>query len=163
ARVAVNLRGMERADLRRGDALLTPGRYQPTDLVDVRLRGDPVGTLPPAVTLHAGSAAVTAHVRPPGTDTARLRLSRPLPPLVGAADAAGGGGDPVRGGTPARTRRTGRGAAPPARPPRPGARHRPRRTAARRPRGPGQPGRYPGAARACRARRGAGPRRPRRA
>jgi selenocysteine-specific elongation factor len=83
ARVAVNLRGVERADIRRGDALVTPDRYQLTGLVDVRLSGDPVSELPPALTLHAGSAAVTAHVRPLGTDTARLRLAQPLPLRVG--------------------------------------------------------------------------------
>ena len=58
-------------------------RFQLTDLVDVRLHGDPVGTLPPEVTLHAGSAAVIASVRPLGTDTARLRLSAPLPLRIG--------------------------------------------------------------------------------
>jgi selenocysteine-specific elongation factor len=83
ARVAVNLRGLERTEIRRGDALVAPGRYQLTDLVDVRLHGDPVGTLPPALILHAGSAAVTARVRPLGTDTARLRLSAPLPLRIG--------------------------------------------------------------------------------
>jgi selenocysteine-specific elongation factor len=35
------------------------------------------------VTLHVGSAAVTAHVRPLGVDTARLRLSRALPLRIG--------------------------------------------------------------------------------
>jgi selenocysteine-specific elongation factor len=83
ARVAVNLRGVERTDIRRGDALVTPGRFQLTDLVDVRLTGDPVDALPPALTLHAGSAAVTAHVRPLGTDTARLHLESPLPLRIG--------------------------------------------------------------------------------
>ena len=42
----------------RGDALLTPGRFRFTDLVDVRVHGDPVGDLPATLTLHAGSAAV---------------------------------------------------------------------------------------------------------
>ena len=83
ARVAVNLRGVERTEIRRGDALVSPDRFQLTDLVDVRLHGDPVGTLPPEVTLHAGSAAVIASVRPLWTDTARLRLSAPLPLRIG--------------------------------------------------------------------------------
>ncbi|MEV1289265.1 selenocysteine-specific translation elongation factor [Micromonospora sp. NPDC049679] len=83
ARVAVNLRGVERDQVRRGDALLTPGRFHTTDLLDVRLHGDPVADLPAEVTLHLGSAAVTARVRPLGVDTARLRLSRPLPLRVG--------------------------------------------------------------------------------
>ncbi|WP_422769580.1 selenocysteine-specific translation elongation factor [Plantactinospora sp. WMMC1484] len=83
ARVAVNLRGVAREQVARGDALLTPGRFQQTDLLDVRLAGDPVAELPAEVTLHVGSAAVTARVRPLGPDTARLRLDRPLPLRVG--------------------------------------------------------------------------------
>ncbi|WP_432842468.1 selenocysteine-specific translation elongation factor [Dactylosporangium sp. CA-092794] len=79
ARVAVNLRGVERAAAGRGDALVTPGRFTFTDLVDVRMHGDPVADLPAEVVLHIGSAAVPARVRPLGTDTARLRLGRPLP------------------------------------------------------------------------------------
>jgi selenocysteine-specific elongation factor len=83
ARVAVNLRGVDRDTIRRGDALLTPGRHASTSLVDVRVHGDSVASLPSSVMLHIGSAAVTAHVRPLGPDTARLRLSRPLPLGVG--------------------------------------------------------------------------------
>ncbi|MFG3643894.1 selenocysteine-specific translation elongation factor [Micromonospora sp. NPDC047762] len=83
ARVAVNLRGTPRDRLGRGDALLTPGRFHHTDLVDVRLAGDPAGDLPATLTLHVGSAAVPVRVRPLGPDTVRLRLARPLPLLVG--------------------------------------------------------------------------------
>ncbi|WBB68669.1 selenocysteine-specific translation elongation factor [Micromonospora sp. WMMD812] len=83
ARVAVNLRGTPRDRLARGDALLSPGRFHRTDLLDVRLAGDPAGDLPVTLTLHVGSAAVPARVRPLGPDTARLRLARPLPLLVG--------------------------------------------------------------------------------
>ncbi|MFG1843149.1 selenocysteine-specific translation elongation factor [Micromonospora sp. NPDC049175] len=83
ARVAVNLRGTPRDRLGRGDALLTPGRFQHTDLVDVRLAGDAAADLPATLTLHVGSAAVPVRVRPLGADTVRLRLSRPLPLLVG--------------------------------------------------------------------------------
>jgi selenocysteine-specific elongation factor len=83
ARVAVNLRGLERDQIRRGDALLTPGRFADTSTVDVRLYGDPAKDLPAEVMLHIGSAAVAAHVRPLGTDTARLRLARPLPLRAG--------------------------------------------------------------------------------
>ncbi|GIJ76478.1 selenocysteine-specific elongation factor [Micromonospora phaseoli] len=83
ARVAVNLRGVPRDRFARGDALLSPGRFRATDLVDVRLAGDPVADLPATLTLHVGSAAVSARVRPLGGDTARLRLGRPLPLLVG--------------------------------------------------------------------------------
>ncbi|RLP98443.1 selenocysteine-specific translation elongation factor [Micromonospora sp. CV4] len=83
ARVAVNLRGTPRDRLGRGDALLTPGRFHRTDLVDVRLTGDPAADLPANLTLHVGSAAVPVRVRPLGPDTVRLRLARPLPLLVG--------------------------------------------------------------------------------
>ncbi|MFG2039796.1 selenocysteine-specific translation elongation factor [Dactylosporangium sp. NPDC048998] len=79
ARVAVNLRGVERSAVARGDALVSPGRFVFTDLVDVRVHGEPVAGLPASVVLHIGSAAVPARVRPLGTDTARLRLDRALP------------------------------------------------------------------------------------
>ncbi|GAA3348445.1 selenocysteine-specific translation elongation factor [Amorphoplanes nipponensis] len=83
ARVAVNLRGVDKETVGRGRALLTPGRFRLTDLVDVRVHGDPVAGLPATVTLHIGSAAVSARVRPLGADTARLRLHSPLPLRIG--------------------------------------------------------------------------------
>ncbi len=83
ARVAVNLRGVPKEAVRRGDALLTPGAYATAASVDVRIHGDPVTDLPAELTLHIGSAAVTAAVRPLGPDTARLRLARPLPLRIG--------------------------------------------------------------------------------
>ena len=83
ARVAVNLRGIERHELRRGDALLTPRRCQLTAVLDVRVHGDPVADLPASVMLHLGSAAVAARVRPLGADTARLTLAHPLPLRIG--------------------------------------------------------------------------------
>jgi selenocysteine-specific elongation factor len=83
ARVAVNLRGVDKDAVGRGDALLTPGRFRGTDLIDVRVHGDPVADLPATITLHVGSAAVPVHVRPLGEDTARLRLAHPLPLRIG--------------------------------------------------------------------------------
>ncbi|GII23086.1 selenocysteine-specific translation elongation factor [Planosporangium mesophilum] len=83
ARVAVNLRGIERDEVGRGDALVTPGRFHRTDVVDVRLAGDPVADLPSTLTLHVGSAAVAVRIRPLGVDTARLRLDAALPLRVG--------------------------------------------------------------------------------
>jgi selenocysteine-specific elongation factor len=83
ARVAVNLRGVERHELHRGDALLTPQRFHLSDVVDVRVHGDPAEALPSSVMLHIGSAAVSARVRPVGADTARLTLARPLPLRIG--------------------------------------------------------------------------------
>jgi selenocysteine-specific elongation factor len=83
ARVAVNLRGVERDQIGRGCALVTPARFQLTETVDVRLAGDPVAALPATVTLHIGSAAVAVGVRPLGADTARLRLASALPLCIG--------------------------------------------------------------------------------
>jgi selenocysteine-specific elongation factor len=83
ARVAVNLRGIARDDIGRGDALVTPGTFVSTDLIDARVHGGPVDDLPHELVLHLGSAAVPATVRPLGADTARLRLGRPLPVHIG--------------------------------------------------------------------------------
>ena len=83
ARVAINLRGVDKETVGRGQALLTPGRFRLTDLVDVRVHGDAVADLPATVTLHAGSAAVSARVRPLGAGTARLRLHTALPLRIG--------------------------------------------------------------------------------
>ncbi|WP_051835536.1 selenocysteine-specific translation elongation factor [Streptomyces sp. NRRL S-481] len=83
ARVAVNLRGVERSALIRGDALLTPDKWLTTGEIDVALRGDDSGELPRELVLHIGSAAVPVRVRPLGPDTARLRPARPLPLRTG--------------------------------------------------------------------------------
>jgi selenocysteine-specific elongation factor len=83
ARIAVNLRGVDKATVGRGEALLTPGRFRVTDLIDVRVHGDPVADLPATLTLHAGSAAVPVRVRPLGADTVRLRLGGALPLRIG--------------------------------------------------------------------------------
>jgi selenocysteine-specific elongation factor len=83
ARVAVNLRGIAVADLDRGAALVRPGAWTATSIVDVRLSGAAAGELPAELVLHIGSAAVPVRVRPLGTDTARLGLPWPLPLHVG--------------------------------------------------------------------------------
>ncbi|MFF0462569.1 SelB domain-containing protein [Streptomyces mexicanus] len=83
ARVAVNVHGCSDGALHRGQVLLTPDRWLPTAVTDVRITGEPAGDLPRAVTLHIGTAAVPVTVRPLGEDTARLTLSRPLPLRVG--------------------------------------------------------------------------------
>ncbi len=79
ARVAINIR--ERLRPRRGDCLLTPGRWLGTGLTDVR--PDDTGHLPGQMICHLGTAAVAARVRPLGADHARLTLSRPLPLRIG--------------------------------------------------------------------------------
>jgi selenocysteine-specific elongation factor len=83
ARVAVNIRGVDRTTVVRGMALVTPQRWTLTDTVDVRLRGLDADDLPTELTVHIGSAAVPARVRPFGADTARLSLATPLPLHVG--------------------------------------------------------------------------------
>ncbi|MGH3919925.1 MAG: selenocysteine-specific translation elongation factor [Pseudonocardiaceae bacterium] len=83
ARVAVNLRGLPLTAVRRGHALLTPGMWLATRTVDVRLAGAAADELPRQVVLHAGTAAVSARVRPLGVDTARLGLAQPLPLRIG--------------------------------------------------------------------------------
>ncbi|AKS35384.1 selenocysteine-specific translation elongation factor [Mycolicibacterium goodii] len=81
ARVAVNLRGVDRESVRRGDAIRTPGAWLDTSEIDVALRS--AGKLHQRLTLHIGSAAVPVHVRPLGDVGARLRLTRALPLRVG--------------------------------------------------------------------------------
>ncbi|MDP9094610.1 MAG: SelB C-terminal domain-containing protein [Actinomycetota bacterium] len=82
ARVAVNLRGVARKEVARGDVLLAPlGSWHHTDTVDVRLA--PAGQLPTELVLHVGTAAVPVRVRPLGGDVARLTCSRQLPLRTG--------------------------------------------------------------------------------
>ncbi|MEU4405965.1 selenocysteine-specific translation elongation factor [Streptosporangium sp. NPDC023963] len=81
ARVAVNLRGVERDDLSRGMALVTPGAWIPAQVIDVRL--NPAMDHRREAVLHLGSAAVPVRIRALGSDTARLVLSRPLPLRTG--------------------------------------------------------------------------------
>lgn len=83
ARVAVNVRGIARERLRRGNALLTPGAWWQTQVVDVALHGAVSDDLPGQLVLHIGSAAVAVRVRPLGPDAARLTLQRGLPLRVG--------------------------------------------------------------------------------
>jgi selenocysteine-specific elongation factor len=83
ARVAVNVRGVDRDELARGDALLTAGAWTSTDVLDVRLHGGDARELPQQLVLHVGSAAVACRLRPFGAATARLTLARPVPLHVG--------------------------------------------------------------------------------
>jgi selenocysteine-specific elongation factor len=83
ARVALNLRGIAVEELSRGDALLTPGAFRSTALLDVTLRGAPEGRLPDEAMVHIGSATVAARLRPLDGAAVRLRLAGPLPLRVG--------------------------------------------------------------------------------
>ena len=80
ARVAVNIRGISADQIHRGDALLTPGDWTPSSLIDVRLSVDAVEG---DAMLHLGTAAVAVKIRPLDGRLARLRLLRPLPLAVG--------------------------------------------------------------------------------
>ncbi|MEV6938432.1 GTP-binding protein [Streptomyces sp. NPDC051132] len=83
ARVAANVHGGAGTALGRGGVLLTPGRWRPATVTDVRVHGTPAAELPRTVTLHIGTAAVPVTVRPLGEDTARLTLTRGLPLRIG--------------------------------------------------------------------------------
>ncbi|MFL6093943.1 MAG: selenocysteine-specific translation elongation factor [Blastococcus sp.] len=83
ARVALNLRGVAVEDLSRGDALLTPGAFRSTDLLDVALTGTGQDRLPAEPVVHVGSATVGARLRPLDGAVVRLRLAHPLPVRVG--------------------------------------------------------------------------------
>jgi selenocysteine-specific elongation factor len=90
SRVAVNLAGIDRERLARGDVIAPPGRWRPTRTIDARLR--PVRGLDRALTgrgafkLYAGAAEVDAGVRILAAASvasgdegyARIRLSQPI-------------------------------------------------------------------------------------
>ncbi|MCK1795249.1 SelB C-terminal domain-containing protein [Streptomyces sp. XM4193] len=92
ARVAVNLRRASAGDIRRGHALIAPGAWWRTSVVDVRLAGrpaagghaaNPVPRLPAEPLVHCGTASTAARLRPLGPDTVRLTLRTPLDLHVG--------------------------------------------------------------------------------
>lgn len=93
-RTAVNLGGVSTDEVRRGDVVAPPGIYQPTRLVDVRLRvladaGAPLRH-DARVAVFLGAAEVQAHVRvigrreiAPGEESAaQLRLAAPIVPCA---------------------------------------------------------------------------------
>jgi selenocysteine-specific elongation factor len=90
SRVALNLAGIERDEVGRGDAVVTPGAWRATDLLDVWMRpvrglGEPVAPRG-SYTVHVGSAEVPARLAfldaaslaPGGEAYARLVLARPV-------------------------------------------------------------------------------------
>lgn len=93
ARVAVNLRGGQVADLPRGTALVSPGQWAVTSMLDVRVipSHSPAGQqavrrddkLPEQALFYLGSASIPVRVRPLGADLARLKLSRAVPVRIG--------------------------------------------------------------------------------
>jgi selenocysteine-specific elongation factor len=80
-RVDLIVEGARADELHRGMALMEPGRWTLTDVIDVRVPdlGTAPGQLARTVTLHIGSARVVARLRPLGAGVARLTLAEPLP------------------------------------------------------------------------------------
>ena len=95
SRVAVNLSGVRKEDLRRGDVVSTPGWLRSTVLVDVRLDYLEDNSRPLRhnlqVKFFSGAAEVSAHVRlledevllPGQSGWVQLRLAQPVPLLKG--------------------------------------------------------------------------------
>jgi selenocysteine-specific elongation factor len=91
ARVAVNLRGVDAGQVRRGDALLTPAAWDLTKQVDARLAFSAGGStrrassrgLPTHLVAYLGTASVPVRVRPLDDDLVRLTFERSLPAEVG--------------------------------------------------------------------------------
>ncbi|MFF1477152.1 selenocysteine-specific translation elongation factor [Streptomyces sp. NPDC058301] len=83
ARVALNLRGLTRDAIGRGDALLTPEHFLGTTVCDVRLHSAVGERLPSTLMLHIGAVVRPVHVRPLGEDTARLSFTSALPLRIG--------------------------------------------------------------------------------
>jgi selenocysteine-specific elongation factor len=84
ARVALNLRGVSRDAVHRGDALVTPDAWPSTRTLDVRrLTGRPLTEAPVRLIVHVGTAAVPARLRPFDDDHGRLTLDRRLPLVLG--------------------------------------------------------------------------------
>ncbi len=82
SRVALNLRGVSVDDVSRGDAVVSPGRWRPASLVDVRL-DPPIERLPGRAMGHVGTAAHEVRLRPLGDGHARITWPRPLPLRAG--------------------------------------------------------------------------------
>ncbi len=81
ARVALDLGSRAPDSLGRGSALVTPGAYEATRVVDVRLTG--AGPVPERPVLHIGAAAFTVHARHLSGSTARLTFEQAQPLRIG--------------------------------------------------------------------------------
>ena len=75
-RVAVNLPGVDRSSLARGDALVSPRAFAKTYRLDVAL--EPIEEIPAAVTVHHGTSQIPARVVRVGERHAQLRLVAPV-------------------------------------------------------------------------------------
>ena len=94
-RVAVALPGVERHELRRGDALVAPGAFPSSYRLDVVL--EELADIPARVHVHHGTADVVARVARAGERWAQLRLAEPVAAARGdrvvlrAGSTVGGG------------------------------------------------------------------------
>jgi selenocysteine-specific elongation factor len=75
-RVAANLAGIEREQLRRGDALVAADAFAKSYRLDVAL--EPLREIPSALTVHHGTSQVPARVVRAGERHAQLRLAAPV-------------------------------------------------------------------------------------
>ncbi len=83
SRVAVNLAGVDRAQVARGDVVVLDGQWRPTAVVDGRARLEgPVPTSRAALHVHVGSAKVQGRVHVVD-GFARVRLERAVPLVPG--------------------------------------------------------------------------------
>lgn len=83
-RVAVNVRDVSAAGIRRGDVLLTPEAWPQTAVVGIqRTTGVAYTDVPEQLMVHVGTASVPVRLRPFGADHARLVLDRRLPLVLG--------------------------------------------------------------------------------
>jgi len=94
-RVAVNLPGVERHELTRGDALVTPDAFVTSYRLDVRLEA--ITDVPAAVSVHHGTSQIAARVVRADDSRAQLRLAAPVVAARGdrfvlRADTTVGGG-----------------------------------------------------------------------
>jgi selenocysteine-specific elongation factor len=94
-RVAVALPGVERSELRRGDALVAPASYPSSYRLDVEL--EELAEIPARVHVHHGTSSVLARVVRVGDGFAQLRLASPMVAARGdrvvlRADTTVGGG-----------------------------------------------------------------------
>jgi len=77
-RVALGLPGVERHELHRGDALVTPGAFPVSYRLDVELEELVAIDHGARVSVHHGTARIPARVARVGTGTAQLRLEAPV-------------------------------------------------------------------------------------
>ncbi len=77
-RVALSLPGIERRELHRGDALVTPGAFPVSYRLDVELEELTAIENGARVSVHHGTSRISARVARVGERTAQLRLSAPV-------------------------------------------------------------------------------------